>query len=329
MNRKQPSQPRLTWLKELMLSPAGILISIAIVAAAAQIVLPLRLWLKSVPQVIVYTSQDQVFAEPILKEFTKQTGVKVRAVYDSEAVKTVGLANRLFAEREHPQCDVFWSNEEMRTRQLATMNLFRETNDWKAIGFRSRQFVINTKRVAANKVPRSLTELTNVAWRGKIAIAYPLFGTTAAHFLALRQAWGEQQWLQWCRALQANKPFLVDGNSVVVKMVARGEAWVGLTDCDDIVAARLNRLPVRAAPIAETLLIPNTVAVVRGAPHPDAAQKLVDYLTSDAVRQKLVDSAALDGVASFKPVSFLAPDWPKLLAELEVATKQVKEIFLR
>ena len=87
--------------------------------------------------VIVYTSQDQVFAEPILKEFTKQTGIKVRAVYDSEAVKTVGLANRLLAENNHPQCDVFWNNEELRTRQIAAQNTFRETNSWAALGFRT------------------------------------------------------------------------------------------------------------------------------------------------------------------------------------------------
>src|SRR2546425_13176607 len=74
--------------------------------------------------VIVYASQDEVYAEPILEEFTKETGTKVRAVYDSEAVKTVGLANRLLAERAHPQCDVFWNNEEFRTGQLPSHNVF-------------------------------------------------------------------------------------------------------------------------------------------------------------------------------------------------------------
>jgi iron(III) transport system substrate-binding protein len=83
-------------------------------------------------QVVVYAAQDQVYAEPILREFEKETGIKVKAVYDSEAVKTVGLANRLLAERSLPQCDVFWGNEEMRTRQLAAQNVFRETNGWAA-----------------------------------------------------------------------------------------------------------------------------------------------------------------------------------------------------
>ena len=54
-------------------------------------------------QVIIYAAQDQIYAEPILREFENTTGIKVKAVYDSEAVKTVGLANRLLAESDHPQ----------------------------------------------------------------------------------------------------------------------------------------------------------------------------------------------------------------------------------
>ena len=99
--------------------------------------------------VVIYAAQDQVYAEPILREFEQETGIKVKAVYDSEAVKTVGLANRLLAERSHPQCDVLWGNEEMRTRQLAAQGVFRETNGWAAFGHRSRRLVINTNFVVA------------------------------------------------------------------------------------------------------------------------------------------------------------------------------------
>ena len=69
-------------------------------------------------QVVVYAAQDQVYAEPIFESFTRETGIRVLPLFDSEAVKTVGLANRLLAEKSHPQCDVFWGNEEMRARQL-------------------------------------------------------------------------------------------------------------------------------------------------------------------------------------------------------------------
>ena len=90
-----------------------------------------KLSTSSLREVIAYCAQDQAYAEPIFRDFEKETGIKVRPVYDSEAVKTVALASRLLAERNHPQCDVFWGNEEMRTRQLAARGVFRETNGWR------------------------------------------------------------------------------------------------------------------------------------------------------------------------------------------------------
>ena len=58
-------------------------------------------------QVVVYTSLDKVFSQPVLKAFEKETGIQVLDVYDSEATKTTGLANRLIAEKDSPRADVF------------------------------------------------------------------------------------------------------------------------------------------------------------------------------------------------------------------------------
>ncbi len=281
--------------------------------------------------VVAYCAQDQNYAEPILREFTRQTGVKAPAVYDSEAVKTVGLANRLLAERAHPRCDVFWGNEEMRTRQLAAQGVFRETNGWTAFGYRSRRIVINTNRLAVASAPRSLLELTNETWRGKVAVGYPQFGTTATHFHALRQHWGDATWEAWCRALAGHKPFLVDGNSVVVKTVGRGDAWIGLTDSDDIAAGQAEGMPIAALPMTdETLLIPNTVGLVRGGPHPEAAQRLFDFLQRREVVEQLVAAHALEGAAA-KDVTTpaLKVNWDVLLHDLEATTVRLNAIFLR
>jgi iron(III) transport system substrate-binding protein len=281
--------------------------------------------------VIVYAAQDREYSEPILKQFKRESGIKVKAIYDSEAIKTVGLANRLLAERARPRCDVCWGNEELRTRQLAAQNVFRETNGWAAFGHRSRRIVINTNLVDASAAPRSLVELTNAAWRGKIAMAYPLFGTTATHFLALRQHWGESNWLVWCRALQSNQPRILDGNSMVVRQVGRGKAAVGLTDSDDIAAGQRENWPVAALPLnAEALLIPNTVAVIRGAPHAEAAQKLFAFLQSPAVAARLVSANALESATlGTTPSPTLQPDWDALLRNLDAGTKELQEIFRR
>jgi iron(III) transport system substrate-binding protein len=282
-------------------------------------------------EVIAYCAQDQVYAESIFHDFEKETGIKVRAVYDSEAVKTVGLANRLLAERSHPQCDVFWGNEEMRTRQMAAQDVFRETNGWAAFGYRSRRVVINTNLLQLASAPHSLLELTNVQWRGKVALAYPQFGTTGTHFHALRQHWGVERWENWCHALAANKPLLVDGNSIVVKLVGKGEASIGLTDSDDIAEGQNNGLPIIPVPISEeTLLIPNTVAIIRNAAHPEAAKKLFDYLQRPEIAERLISVKALEGISIAKfSAPTLKPEWNSLLHELDSVTTKLNQIFLR
>jgi iron(III) transport system substrate-binding protein len=276
------------------------------------------------PVVVVYASQDQVYAEPILEEFSRRTGIKVKAVYDSEAVKTVGLVNRLLAEKSNPQCDVFWNNEALRTHQLDQRGVLEK---WASFGYRSRRIVVNTNLIPMSRSPL-LTALTNSEWQGKVALAYPLFGTTATHFLALRQHWGSARWEAWCRALHANKPFLVDGNSVVVKFVGRGEAWIGLTDSDDIAAGQRAGLPIAALPLTEeALLIPNTVATVRGAGHADAAQRLFEYLQEPSVVSQLVAAHALEGTMG--PATAMQVNWEHLLRDLDVGTKTLREIFVR
>ena len=127
------SSPQTNWPKDFFGQrevgwQLGMLLGPLLLVVLIFLVVPAKDESSGAPVVVIYASQDQVYAEPILKEFEKQTGIKARAVYDSEAVKTVGLANRLLAERSNPQCDVFWNNEELRTRQLAAQDIFRETN---------------------------------------------------------------------------------------------------------------------------------------------------------------------------------------------------------
>ena len=114
-------------------------------------------------QVIVYTSVDQVFSEPILKEFERQTGIKVLPVYDVEAAKTTGLVNRLIAESARPKADVFWSNEYAQMIILKEKGVLATYNSasaedipeqyrdleyyWTGFAGRARVIIVNTELV--------------------------------------------------------------------------------------------------------------------------------------------------------------------------------------
>lgn len=278
--------------------------------------------------VVLYCAQDEFLAEPLLKEFTHHTGCAVRTVYDSEAVKTVGLANRLLAERGHPGADVFWGNEEFRTRWLASKGVFVASNGWSSFGRRSRRLVINTNRLSAATAPKALEGLTNAFWRGKISIAFPSFGTTSTHLLVLRAAWGPERWTKWCRGLASNTPFLEEGNSEVVARVGRGQAWIGLTDSDDVAAGCKEGLPIQALPQeAWSLDMPNTVAIVQGARHPGRAEELRQFLISPSVQKRLIDAGGLEAPQTRPDI--LRPDWERVLSDFAVASDQLEKLFRR
>src|SRR5829696_10109397 len=79
----------------------------------------------SAETVTLYTSVDQPYAAPIIKAFEQKTGIKVVLVTDAEATKSVGLAERIRAEKANPQADVFWGNEPFHTINLAEEGLLQ------------------------------------------------------------------------------------------------------------------------------------------------------------------------------------------------------------
>jgi iron(III) transport system substrate-binding protein len=241
---------------------------------------------------VVYASVDDVYARPLFEEFTRRTGLRVLPVFDTEEAKTLGLARRLLEEKNHPQCDVFWAGDCVRTALLkrelvlqpyepkAGADVAAEWRDpdhaWTGFGARARVIVYNT--AAVKDPPRTLAGLADPRWRGRVAVANPLFGTTANHFAAL----GEAEALRLAAALKANEVRVVGGNSHVRDLVARGDCDLGLTDSDDVWIGKDRGDPIGMVypdqDGAGTLAIPNSVALIRGAPHEDNAKRFIEHL---------------------------------------------------
>lgn len=289
------------------------------------------------PEVVVYTSVDEVYARALFDAFEAETGVRVKAVYDAEEAKALGLVHRIVAEAGRPQADVFWNGEAARTALLASKGLlepYRSPSaeligrEWRApdgawTGFAARARVIVYNPKAVPEPPRSVEALADPRWKGRVAIANPMYGTTAAHLLALAQVRGEEAVLAWVRALKANDVRWVGGNSHVRDLVARGDCDLGLTDTDDVWIGKDRGDPIEMVYPEPTLVIPNTVALVRGAPRPENARRFVDYLLSPRTEGILARGRsrqmpvrpqveAPEGVPSAARLDALPVDWGRL-----------------
>jgi iron(III) transport system substrate-binding protein len=257
--------------------------------------------------VVLYTSVDEPFAREVVAEFRKQTGLEVQLVMDTEAGKTTGLVRRIEAEKAHPRADVFWSSELFNTIRLARTGLLAEyrppaegipdrykdpAGRWTAFGTRARVLAYNTAAVKKDQLPTKWRDMVDGRWAGKLAVADPRFGTTTGHFAAMYVLWGEAAYVEFLKQLnQTTGGVLMDGNATVARRVGAGEAAIGSTDTDDVFARQARTEPIELVypdmGDGGTLLVPNSVGLVAGAPHAEPARKLIDFLTSAATERML------------------------------------------
>lgn len=249
-------------------------------------------------EVTIYTSVDEPYARPVFDEFTRKTGVTVRPVYRTEADPNLGLAPRLLAERRHPQADVFWNSEVMQTLLLQKEGAitpyrsasikgipprFRDPEYyWSGFAARFRVLVYRPGGKAAPPAPTSLLELGEPRYRGQVAMANPLFGSTLTEAAALFQLLGADRARAYYTQRKANGTVIVAQNGDAVDRTAQGDTRVGQADTDDAFAREegKNKLQV-IFPDQQgvgALLIPNTIALVKGAPHLDRGRQFIDFV---------------------------------------------------
>ena len=312
-------------------------------------------------EVSVYTALDQEFSEPIFQAFEKATGIRVLAKYDTESTKTVGLVNTIIAEGGNPRCDVFWNNEIVNTIRLKDRNLlqpcspdnagyypaeFRDPDGtWYGFAARARVLIVNTNLVSGSAIPNSIFALTEPALKGKVGIAKPLFGTTATQMACLFAVFGPEKVKSWLMDLKANGVAVESGNKMCAVDVAQGNIVAALTDTDDAIGELRNGAPVKIVfPDSQengvgTLLIPNTLSLVKDCPHPQEGMRLINYLLSPEVEETLAsgDSAQIPlnsrSSASAHPLAPLPKFWMKVdfgaaAKQFESAAQWIQETFM-
>lgn len=312
-------------------------------------------------QVVVYTALDRPFSEPVLELFEKRTGIEVLAVYDTESTKTIGLINRIRAEKNRPRCDVFWNNEIVNTLRLKQEGLLQPSRPtqaenfpdqfkdpdgyWYGFAARARVLLVNTDLVPPGQEPRSIHDLTDAGWRGQFGMAKPLFGTTASYVACLFATLGEQKAAKLLSDLKANDVRIMSGNKSCARAVAKGTLRCGLTDTDDAVMELEAGKPVKiiyldtAQDQMGTLFIPNTLSIVKGAPHPWAAARLIDFLLSTEVEALLAAGPSAQIPLSRKyqgsvrvktpqQIKALRVDFSQAARQFDTAARYIEEYFL-
>lgn len=312
-------------------------------------------------EVVLYSAADREYAAPIVAAFERrQPDIKVAATYDVESTKTVGLVTRIENEAAQPRCDLFWNNEILHTLRLERAGLLQRVawsvprnwpkqmrsskGTWIAFAARARVLLVNRDLLPDQKEwPESVMDLADPRWEQKCAVASPLFGTTATHFTVLQVKLGPERASEWFRKVKQNA-IVLSGNKQVAQAVSSGQAAWGLCDTDDALVEIDSGLPVeivfpdQQSDEPGTLLIPNTLCVIKNCQHPVAARALGDYLLSEDIEGRLAMGPSgnipvrpghpqKSRAAPPKTVRFMEVDFDAAADQWETASTALRTIF--
>jgi iron(III) transport system substrate-binding protein len=251
---------------------------------------------------IIYSGRSEALVSELLDRFTAETGIRVQVSYQ----KTPALATQLLTEGADTPADLFFAQDSGYLSVLAERGLLRDLpgalleqvdpafrdpdGRWIGTSGRARVLVYSPERVRAAELPRSLADLADPKWKGRLGWA-PGNASFQAHLSALRHSWGEDRTREWLEAVRANQPVVYPKNSPQVKAVASGEidlGWVNhyyLHKLKAQVGERAANYSFAAAGDPGNVLMASGIGILASSAKADSARKLIAFLVSpDAQR---------------------------------------------
>lgn len=251
-------------------------------------------------QVVMYSANDDTVNTMVATAFTKATGIKVNVISAGSGL----LYRRIAAESGNPQADVIWGTSADLLKQNkqhfqpyaakerdAVPAAYRDPDNlWIGTNLQILTINQNTQSIPAADGPKSWEDLLNSKWKGKLAYTNPANSgssyVTATYLISL---WGDNE-AAWKKfgALIANAKVL-SRSTLVFNGNGNGEFPLGISlEYAGYLWAH-NGAPVKVTyPTDGTVVLPEGIAIIKGAPNLDAAKQLVDFIESKPMEEELL-----------------------------------------
>lgn len=278
--------------------------------------------------IVLYSDQSKTLVDPLVKQFTKESGIAVDVVYATpEELKTgQGLSTRILEERDAPKADLYWACDPSAAEDLAEDKIFDKIKweiaqnfdqafrgeSWLGLGGWGRVLLFNKTLVPAGSVPTSLLSLTDPHWKGRCAMADPRLSGSARYHIALMYAlMREEDGKNALQQMKENEVLFTPTEQEAVDAVVSGKVAWAIVNSDLAEAAMRAKKPVTYIvpdqginstshafdktrddiPTLGTLLLSAPLAKIHSNNMYADTNKLIDFLTSAQIALKMADLA--------------------------------------
>lgn len=257
----------------------------------------------------IYSYREPYLINPLLEEFTKETGIKTNVIFAKE-----GLIERIAAEGKISPADVLLSVDIGRltgavekgisqpvNSEILKANIpvkYRSpTDEWFGLTLRSRVVYASRDRVAQNSI--TYEELADPKWKGKICMRSGQHVYNVAMIAAMIAHNGQENTKKWLEGLKANLARKPSGNDrAQIKAVYSGECDLAIGNTYYMAKMQTNEEKPEQKKWAASvkLLFPNSegrgahvnlsgMVLVKHAPNKDNAIKLMEFLASNEAQK--------------------------------------------
>ena len=260
------------------------------------------------PALTVYSGQHEQTTALLVARFEKQTGIAVSVRSGDEAT----LGDQVLQEGANSPADVFYAEntpvlETLREHGMlaavppSTLAAVPSRYDsaqglWVAVSARASALVYDTRAVRASELPRSILELAEPRWKGKIGFA-PSETDFQPLLSAVVKLAGTGAAERWLAGLQANARIYPD-NETVVNQVNNGESTAGPINSYYWYRLRVelgagsmhSALHYYAAGDPGDLVDVSGAAILRTSSHTSAARAFLAFLVSPTGQETIAHS---------------------------------------
>ncbi len=260
----------------------------------------------SAQDLVVYSSVDEENAKKLLDAFTKATGVKVRFTFLSSGPAVA----RIEAEKNNPQADVWYGapsenhvvlKEKGLSQPYVSPNAKELAAKYKdaegywtsfymnPLGFASN---VNTLKQKGVEPPASWADLLKPELKAQVQAPSPQTSGTGYNMVAaLVLIMGEDKAFDYLKKLNPSMQTYSQSGTAPSKAVAIGQAGVGIQFTPAFLQLMDEGYQLKITfPKEGVGFEAPAISILKGAPHPDLAKKLVDWSITVAGQNALTDA---------------------------------------
>ncbi|MBI4526109.1 MAG: extracellular solute-binding protein [Deltaproteobacteria bacterium] len=241
-------------------------------------------------RVVVYGSLDSDTGDAIKTAFHKRTGITMeywrasstkvmdRALSEHRAGKPIF---DVLINNANPMQIMFKEGILARYDSPSAKEFPKDVID-PNLGPRYRNVIIgiiyNNKMIKAAEAPKSLEDILNPRYRGKLVMPDPTQHTTTTQWLAsLHKIMGQHKAEEFIRKLGATRPLLVESFIPAAERVITGETPIAIAFVRYVFIYGQKGAPVDYVRLGSMLGDGHHVALNGKAPHPSAGKAFIDY----------------------------------------------------